>query len=84
MDEKEKSLKLYEWFDANRDRIIAGHNGEQVLIHDYKIVGYYENDSAAMGISKEKKFSNGDYIIQDCITSDEELNMYSFGLVNFG
>jgi len=67
---------LYKWFDENRGTIITGHLNEAVLLKDNTVIGYYPNDNAALSAAKENGFKIGEFLIQDCITDEEEIMLY--------
>ena len=69
---------LYKWFNENRESIIAGHSGECVLLKENTAIGYYPNADAALAAAEKKGFSMGDFLIQDCV-SDEEESMTHYG-----
>ncbi|MCL2067907.1 MAG: hypothetical protein FWG99_10630 [Treponema sp.] len=75
---------LYKWFDENRDSIIANHSDECVLIKNNSVIGYFPNTDAALSAAKRGGFSMGDFIIQDCITEEEDTMMYYNQAVSFG
>jgi len=75
---------LYKWFDENRDSIIANHLNECVLIKDNSVIGYYPNTDAALSAAQENGFSMGDFLIQDCISDEEDTMMYYNQAVCFG
>ena len=75
---------LYKWFDENRDSIIANHSNECVLLKDNSVIGYYPNTEAALSAAQEKGFTIGDFLIQDCITDEDDTMMYYNQAVYFG
>jgi hypothetical protein len=68
-------LYEYRWFDRNRDEIIAGHHGEQVVISGHKVVGYFKDNEAAHEYVWANNMKPGNYAIQDCVTREEEERM---------
>jgi hypothetical protein len=77
-----KKLKL--WFNDNRSAIIAGHEGEQVLLIDNSVQGYFPDIDTALIAAQNKGFEFGTFLIQDCITKEEELKKHHFrGAVRF-
>lgn len=58
------------WFRDNREKIIDGHHGEEVVIKDRKIKGYYPNITAAL--EGMKPLVIGECIILQCLTTEEE------------
>ena len=80
-----KNLKaLYKWFDENRDTIIANHIAECVLLKDNTVIGYYPNTDAALSAAQKNGFIMGEFLIQDCITAEEESMTYYNQAVCFG
>jgi len=77
-------LDLYKWFDENRDAIIANHLNECVLLKDNTVVGYYPNTETALLAAQKKGFVMGEFLIQDCITNEEETIIYNNQAVCFG
>jgi hypothetical protein len=75
---------LYKWFDENRDRIIAGHTGECVLLKDNSVVDYYPDIEAAMSGVRKHGFIQGEFLIQDCKTGEEDRLIYYNQAVTFG
>jgi hypothetical protein len=75
---------LYRWFDENRDTIIKGHEGEHVLLKDNNIVSYFNNDNTALEHAQKSGFSMGEFLIQECISKEEECMYYYNEAVSFG
>jgi hypothetical protein len=75
---------LYKWFDENRDTIINGHEGEHVLLKDHAVVSYFQNDAGALEYAKQSGFPMGEFLIQECISKDEECMYYYNEAVSFG
>ncbi len=75
---------LYKWFDMNRDEIIKGHKGEYVLLKDNGIISYFKDDNKALEYAKKTGFSMGEFLIQECISKDEESMYYYNEAVSFG
>jgi len=67
---------LYKWFDENRVSIIADHLNECVLLKDKSVVGYYPNTDAALSDAEKNGFIIGEFLIQDCITDEDEIMLY--------
>ena len=67
---------LYKWFDQKREEIIACHLNECVLLKDNAVIGYYPNTNAALLSAEKKGFRMGDFLIQDCITDEDEIMLY--------
>jgi len=67
---------LYKWFDENRDSIITNHLNERVLLKDKSVIGYYPNTDAALSEAEKKGFIIGEFLIQDCITDEDEIMLY--------
>lgn len=61
------------WFHDNRDKIIAGHHGEMVVIRDREVKGYYPNMTAA--IEGMKPLVIGQCVVPECMTAQEEREM---------
>jgi len=80
----ENLVDLYKWFDENRDRIIKSHLNECVLLKDNAVIGYYPNTEAALSAAKKNGFIMGEFLIQDCITNEEETMIYNNQAVCFG
>ena len=75
---------LYKWFDKNRDSIISNHSSECVLLKDNSVIGYYPNTEAALSAAQAKGFSIGEFLVQECVTSEEDTMMYYNQAVCFG
>jgi hypothetical protein len=67
---------LYKWFDENRVSIIADHLNECVLLKDKSVIGYYPNTDAALSDAEKNGFIFGEFLIQDCITDEDEIMLY--------
>ena len=67
---------LYKWFDENRDTIITNHLDECVLLKNKSVIDYYPNTDAALSAAKKKGYIMGEFLIQDCITDDEEIMLF--------
>jgi len=75
---------LYRWFDKNRDSIIVDHLKECVLLKDNAVVGYYPDTDTALSAAQNSGFTMGDFLIQDCVTDEEDTMMYYNQAVCFG
>ena len=75
---------LYSWFDNNRDDIIAEHKNEFVLLADDAVVGYFPNMETALEGAKQKNFTVGSFLIQRCITKEDDTLVYHNMAVTFG
>ena len=80
----ENLVDLYKWFDENRDTIINNHLNECVLLKDNAVIGYYPNTEAALSNAQKNGFAMGEFLIQDCITGEEETMIYNNQAVCFG
>jgi len=67
---------LYKWFDENRALIIANHINECVLLKDNSVIGYYPDNEAALADAEKKGFKIGEFLIQDCITNEDEIMLF--------
>ena len=67
---------LYNWFDMHRDSLINGHTGERVLIADNKNLGYFSDESSALAFAKKKGLALGQFLVQRCITAEDEQQMF--------
>jgi len=74
---------LYKWFDENRDTIIKGHEGNHVLLKDDKVVSYFHDDFEALEYAQKSGFEMGEFLIQECISKDEESMYYYNEAVSF-
>jgi len=75
---------LYRWFDENRDTIIKGHEGEYVLLRGSAVISYFDDEDEALNYAQKSGFSIGDFLIQECISKDEECMYYHNEAVSFG
>jgi len=80
----ENLVDLYKWFDENRDIIIKSHLNECVLLKNNAVIGYYPNTEAALSVVQKNGFIMGEFLIQDCITNEEETMIYNNQAVFFG
>lgn len=69
----DRTLELYEWFDTNREKIIKGHHGKIALIHNNSVEGYFDSFSDALDVAESAGLEDESYVVQECITIDEEL-----------
>jgi len=67
---------LYKWFDENRESIIVNHLKECVLLKNNSVIGYYPNTIAALSAAQKDGLKMGEFLIQDCITDEEEIMHY--------
>jgi hypothetical protein len=65
-------IALYKWFDKNRASIIEHHTEEYVLLRDNTVEGYFPDDDAALEYAEKNGFIPGEFLIQDCITKEQE------------
>lgn len=75
---------LYRWFDENRDAIISGHEGERVLLKDNAVVSYFRDDHNALEHAQKSGLAMGEFLIQECVSKDEESMYYYNEAVSFG
>jgi phospholipase C len=75
---------LYKWFDENRDIITKGHEDEHVLLKDNTVVSYFPDDDKALEYAQKSGFTMGEFLIQECISKDEESMYYYNEAVSFG
>jgi hypothetical protein len=75
---------LYKWFDENRETIIKGHKGDHALLKDNTVVSYFKNDNKALEYAQKSGFAIGEFLIQECISKDEESMYYYNEAVSFG
>ena len=75
---------LYKWFDENRSDIIKGHEGKHVLLRNKTIISYFPDDDKALEYAQKSGFTMGDFLIQECISKDEESMYYHNETVSFG
>jgi hypothetical protein len=74
---------LYKWFDENREIIIKGHEGDHVLLKDNAVISYFRDDNQALEYAQKSGFEMGEFLIQDCISKDDESMYYYNEAVNF-
>ena len=67
---------LYKWFDEKRETIIVDHLNECVLLKDNSVIGYYPDADTALSAAQQNGFKMGEFLIQDCITDEEEIMLY--------
>lgn len=79
----ENIKSLYNWFDINRDSIIENHSGENVLISDNQVLGYFTDEESALNFADENGLQEGTFLIQWCITQPQEINMFYNVAVNY-
>lgn len=72
----EKLESLYNWFDMKRNEIISGHENERVLISNNEVIAYFPDERTAVAEALKKGLKQGDFLVQRCITEEEELQMF--------
>ena len=77
-------VDLYKWFNENRNTIIGNHEDECVLLKDNSVIGYYPNTEAALSAAQKNGFSMGDFLVQHCITEEDDTMIYHGQAVCFG
>ena len=77
-------VDLYKWFNENRDTIIANHDDECVLLNDYSVIGYYPNTDAALQAAQKFGLIMGEFLIQHCVTEEDDTMIYHGQAVSFG
>jgi hypothetical protein len=75
---------LYKWFDDNRDKIMKGHEGQYVLLKENTVISYFQDNNKALEYARESGFVMGEFLIQECISKDEECMYYYNEAVSFG
>jgi hypothetical protein len=75
---------LYKWFDLNRESIICGHIGEYVLLKDNSVITYFAKENDALKYAEKSDFAIGEFLIQECISKDDECMYYYNEAVSFG
>ena len=76
--------KLYKWFDKNRDIIINGHEGTHVLLKNNSVIAYFNTENAALEYAQKFGLKMGEFLIQECVSKDEECMYYYNEAVSFG
>ena len=79
-----KLKDLYAWFDDHRDDIITKHKNEFVLLADNTVIDYFPDMKAALEAAKRKNFTVGSFLIQRCITKEDDTLVYHNMAVTFG
>lgn len=69
-------IKDFNYFKENRDEIIKEHKGEFVVIKNAEVLGYYKTEENALKDMIEKEHELGSFIIQKCVTAEEDKVMY--------
>ena len=75
---------LYRWFDINRNEIIEGRKGKYVLLKNDAVISYFEDEREALEHARKFGFFMGEFLIQECISKDEESMYYYNEAVSFG
>jgi hypothetical protein len=73
MTAEEKVNYEFEWFNAHRDEIIAGHYGQKVLVKDRHVLGYFEDYMPAIEYMDAQGVEMGNYIVQPCVSEEEDV-----------
>jgi hypothetical protein len=75
---------LYKWFDKNRDNINKGHEGDHVLLKNNSVIAYFSEESEALEYARKSGYKMGEFLIQECVSKDEECMYYYNEAVSFG
>lgn len=73
-----KQEQDFEWFIANQEALYSEYGDCTLVIADKKVYGAYESSAKALDFAL-KKFSVGNFIIQDC-SSDDSCYIESVGI----
>ena len=79
MNEQES---LFEWFEQNRENIIANHYGECAAIAEKEVKGYFPDSHSAIE-AMSKKYGQERFIVQDCLPLEEYTMHYYTGIFSF-
>jgi hypothetical protein len=66
--------KNYNYFESIRNELVKSNHGKVVLISDEKEQGFFENEIEACNAGEEKFGQKGDFIIQNCLTKEEDIS----------
>ncbi|MFI3257656.1 MAG: hypothetical protein R3Y36_05100 [Spirochaetales bacterium] len=83
MADNEKLKELYKWFDKNRNIIIKDHVNQVVLLKDNAIIAYYDDEKTAIEEALNKGLKQGDFLVQRCISAEEDGMTYYNKAVKF-
>ena len=75
---------LYKWFDKNRNIIINGHEGALVLLKNNSVIAYFNEEGEALEYARKSGYKMGEFLIQECVSKDEECMYYYNEAVSFG
>jgi hypothetical protein len=75
---------LYKWFDENRESIIDEHKGAYVLLKDNAVTAYFNSEGSALEYARNSGFPMGKFLIQECVSKEEECMYYYNEAVSFG
>lgn len=79
-----KLKDIYLWFDNNRDNIITDHKNKFVLLADNKVIDYFPDMKTALERARQSNFTVGSFLIQRCITKEDDTLVYHNMAVTFG
>jgi len=74
--------KNYAYFKEHLEDLIEQYSGKQVVIKDESIIGVYDTFKEAYD-EAIKTEELGSFIIQQCVTEDEEMITFVSGNVSF-
>lgn len=80
----ESLKKMYGWFRENRDAIIGGHIGEQVLIEQNSVKGYFDTEKEAFDYAIMHGMKYGNFLIQNCLSEEADMAYNYNQAVSFG
>ena len=75
--------KDFSWFCDNRHWIIVGHEGKRVAIKDGKVLGYFDTDAQAVDWADGEGLLLGEYIVQRCLSEEDDAEYYYTGKYSF-
>jgi hypothetical protein len=75
-ENKQRVEDEYAWFNANRAAVIEGHHGEEAVIRDHRVWGYFSTSDDAEAFMDAQGVEYGGYAIQSCLTDQEESDRY--------
>ena len=73
----------FEWFNKNREQIIAEHHGEYVAIYNCTVCGYFEDYVCAIDFMEKLGVELGNFMVHPCLTIEEDMNYYYTGAFSF-
>jgi hypothetical protein len=62
----------FTYYKQHQKEFAERFHGKFLLIHGEEVIGAYDNELAAYTDAKKRQFANGSFLIQQCLSAQEE------------